>query len=224
MPNCTQCGSELPLTGECPRCEPRPAQPPPLLNRELTLDRRREPPPVSMAAPSLSAPLDLAAESSAPRPEVHAEPASLWRRLLAFLIDAAVVGGILWVFLLAAAAATGLKAQPTHLIGLDALMIKLHAFQPVFVPGAILGLLLAGTYCAVFAFLRGGRTLGRWALGLRLVDERGLAPSPVRAIVRAALAVVSFAFFLFGFWLALFDRRGQTLHDKLTSTFVVRPL
>ncbi|RYZ38766.1 MAG: RDD family protein, partial [Myxococcaceae bacterium] len=26
-----------------------------------------------------------------------------------------------------------------------------------------------------------------------------------------------------GFWMALFDRRGQTLHDKLTSTFVVQP-
>jgi uncharacterized RDD family membrane protein YckC len=40
--------------------------------------------------------------------------------------------------------------------------------------------------------------------------------------VRAALSLASFGLFLSGFWLALFDRRGQTLHDKLTSTFVVQ--
>ena len=60
-------------------------------------------------------------------------------------------------------------------------------------------------------------------LGLRLVDTHGLAPAPTRAIVRALLSVVSFGLFLGGFWMALFDRRGQTLHDKLTSTFVVQP-
>jgi uncharacterized RDD family membrane protein YckC len=56
------------------------------------------------------------------------------------------------------------------------------------------------------------------------VDDSGAAPGPARALVRAALALVSFALFLAGFWLALFDRRGQTLHDKLTRTFVVRLL
>ncbi len=64
---------------------------------------------------------------------------------------------------------------------------------------------------------------GRWLLGLRLVDTHGLAPAPARAIVRALLSVVSFGLFLGGFWMALFDRRGQTLHDKLTSTFVIQP-
>ena len=36
------------------------------------------------------------------------------------------------------------------------------------------------------------------------------------------LSLLSFALFLSGFWLALFDRHGQTLHDKLTKTFVVK--
>ena len=73
------------------------------------------------------------------------------------------------------------------------------------------------------AFLWNGRTLGRLLLGLRLVDTHGVAPAPGRAIVRAILASLSFVLFLGGFWMALFDRRGQTLHDKLTSTFVVQP-
>jgi uncharacterized RDD family membrane protein YckC len=181
-------------------------------------------PTAPVAAPVSSAVAHAVAEVAPSPSEVQAEPASLWRRLLAFSIDTVVVLGVWWLFLLAAAAVIGVKPEPSHLSGIDAMMLELHAYQPVMVPGAVLGILLAGSYCAAFAFLRQGRTLGRWALGLRLVDARGGAPTPVRAVVRAVLAVVSFALFLVGFWVALFDRRGQTLHDKLTSTFVVRPL
>lgn len=200
-----------------PAATPHPPAPPPAFTQVA--------PPSPLAAPAaMSQPLDLGSESAAPSRELRVEPASLWRRLLAFVIDSAVIVGVLWLFLLAAAAVTGLKAPPSQLTGLDALMLELHAYHAVALPGAILGVLLAGTYCAVFAFLRGGRTLGRWALGLRLVDARGQAPTPVRAVTRAVLAVLSFGLFLVGFWLALFDRRGQALHDKLTSTFVVRAL
>ena len=107
--------------------------------------------------------------------------------------------------------------------GLDAFLVQVRALQSVLVPGVALLLVLALVYCAVSAFLWNGRTLGRRLLGLRLVDMRGLAPAPGRAIVRALLATLSFGLFLAGFWMALFDRRGQTLHDKLTSTFVVQP-
>jgi uncharacterized RDD family membrane protein YckC len=99
----------------------------------------------------------------------------------------------------------------------------MHALKSVLLPGIFLLLVLATVYCAVAAFLWNGRTLGRLLLGLRLVDTHGLAPAPSRAFVRALLSVVSFGLFLGGFWMALFDRRGQTLHDKLTSTFVVQP-
>ena len=102
-------------------------------------------------------------------------------------------------------------------------MARLHVLNGVLLPVAVLGILLAVVYSTVFAFLWGGRTPGRWLFGIRLVDRRGLAPAPGHAVARALLAVVSFALCLAGFWLSLFDRRGQTLHDKLARTFVVRP-
>ena len=43
-----------------------------------------------------------------------------------------------------------------------------------------------------------------------------------RSIFTNPYVLIAPAFLLAGFWVALFDRRGQTLHDKLTSTFVVR--
>lgn len=156
--------------------------------------------------------------------EIHARPASLWRRLLSFGIDTAAIVGVAALYITLASSITGVKAPSSQgLTELDTLAAWMHALQSVLVPGFFLLLVLALVYCAVAAFLWNGRTLGRLVLGLRLVDTHGLAPAPGRAIVRAMLSAVSFGLFLGGFWMALFDKRGQTLHDKLTSTFVVQP-
>lgn len=156
--------------------------------------------------------------------EVRARPAALWQRITAFIVDSALIGGVLALYVgLAAALITPRGVPSTQLTGIDGLMARVHQLNAVLVPCIALALVLGLAYTAAFALLWNGRTPGRRLLGIRLVDSTGLAPTPGRAITRAALAVVSFVPFLAGFWLALFDRRGQTLHDKLTQTFVVRP-
>lgn len=176
--------------------------------------------------PAVPAPAVAATKAAPATPgmtEIHARPASLWRRLLAFTIDTGAIAGIAALYLMLASSVAGVSAPQTGLTGLDAFFSQIRALQSVLVPGAVLLLVLSLVYCAIFAFLWNGRTLGRRLLGLRLVDTHGLAPAPGRAIVRAVLASLSFGLFLAGFWMALFDRRGQTLHDKLTSTYVVQP-
>lgn len=153
--------------------------------------------------------------------EVRVAPAPLWRRSLAFALDATVIVGVVTLFLMLASAVTGPRAV-SELPGLDGLMSRLHALEKIWIPGAALGSLLALGYCVGGGFLFQGRTLGRAALGIRLVDNRGVAPAPGRAVTRAALAAVSVMAFFAGFWWALFDRKGQTWHDKLASTYVVR--
>ncbi len=153
---------------------------------------------------------------------MHASPATLWRRCLAALVDLIAVGSVVSLYFTVAAAVTGAAAPASNPGGLDGLMQQLHAWHALLLPGAVLAAVLALTYTAVFAFLWEGRTLGRWLLGIRLVDLSGHPPTPTRAVARAALSALSFVLLLGGYWLALFDRRGQTLHDKLTSTFVVR--
>src|SRR5439155_7518391 len=175
-------------------------------------------PPARAPAPSAPAePLPAGIEA------VAATPASLWRRAGATLVDLLLAVGVGMAYLAIAAAVVGLKPPPSRLAGLDALMVRAHALERVLLPGLILVLVLAASYGAVFGWLWGGATLGRRLFGIRLVDRTGQAPTPLRASLRAVLSIVSFAAFLGGFWLALFDRKGQTLHDKLTSTFVVRP-
>jgi uncharacterized RDD family membrane protein YckC len=193
----------------------------------VTPETAPKPVAVRTETPVRAAPAALGLEALSAPPsvrEVRARPASLWRRAGALLLDASIVLGVcvlylqlaLWVVLPA-----GIRGP--QLPGLDGLVARLHAVHEVLPPALVLGTLLGVVYSSVFAFLWGGRSPGRWLFGIRLVDRRGLAPAPGRAVARALLAVVSFVFCLAGFWLSLFDRRGQTLHDKLTRTFVVRP-
>jgi uncharacterized RDD family membrane protein YckC len=177
-------------------------------------------------APTPSAPpkSKVSAVPAAPAAgEVHARPASLWRRLLSFTVDTAAISAVAAAYITLASSIAGVKGPQPGLTGLDAFVAWLRALHTVLLPGVVLVVVLATVYCAVAAFLWNGRTLGRLLLGLRLVDTHGMAPTPGRAIFRALLAGLSFVLFLGGFWMALFDRRGQTLHDKLTSTFVVQP-
>lgn len=226
----------LPVMPPRPNVAAPPAQPPAPPSLELTEEESfsvevedAEPvaPPVAAApARPAPAPAPVARKAPAAQPdelEVHARPASLWRRLLALTIDTSAIAGVAALYLMLASSVAGVKTPQTGLSGLDAFVVQLRALESVLVPGVFLVLVLSLVYCTMSAFLWNGRTLGRRLLGLRLVDTHGLAPAPGRAVIRALLAGLSFGLFLAGFWMALFDRRGQTLHDKLTSTYVVQP-
>jgi len=147
--------------------------------------------------------------AEATRGDVVASPASLWRRVLAALVDGAVLGGLTFGVLTGFTTATGKGPL-------------LEALPHMVVPAAAVTAVLAALYTTLFARLWRGRTPGRLIARIYLVDRRGQPPGALRALFRGVLSLFSFAFFLTGFWLALFDRRGQTLHDKLSRTFVVR--
>jgi uncharacterized RDD family membrane protein YckC len=104
------------------------------------------------------------------------------------------------------------------------LLYRAHALDKLLIPSLALCALVVLLYATFFASALGGRTPGRLVTGVRLVTSSGEPPGLVRALLRAVFSFVSFGLCLSGFWLALFDRKGQTLHDKLTRTFVVRPL
>jgi uncharacterized RDD family membrane protein YckC len=169
-------------------------------------------------APAESAPVPVRAprhliRATAKKAEetVVASPAGLFRRVLAWSVDGLVITTIAGVFLVGAALASAPKGAAL-----------LKSMLAIALPALALAALLAFVYTTLFAFLFRGKTPGRLLLGIALVDGTGAAPAPGRALIRAALSLVSFGLFLSGFWLALFDRHGQTLHDKLTRTFVVR--
>lgn len=182
-------------------------------------------PPVARAPPRVTpipGPVELSPaeqqviaseNSTAAEGEIRARPAPVYARVLAWVVDAGLISALVGTLLTLAAVIIGAGAT---------LGDKLASLSKVALPGLVLAALIAFVYTTLFALLFKGRTPGRLLLGIRLVDGTGQSPKAIRAVIRAGLSLVSFALFLSGFWLALFDRRGQTLHDKLTRTYVVR--
>jgi len=156
-----------------------------------------------------------------------------WRRLLAFVVDAAILSlatGALWGRLLAsfanrmsgAADANSRHAHAAHGAYARVLAHTTGPYLIVLVPT----IMLAITY---YWLLTGywGTTIGKRALGTWVVTADGgsrvsLRQSFVRALIFVFGGEVIPLFFLAdNLWL-LGDRRWQALHDKAASTIVVR--
>lgn len=204
---------------------PRPAAPssPPgiaLPMGVLPIAREAAPAPADPLSPAL-APSGAAARSRAQDvEEVHAEPGSALAQLGAWLVDAIVLSALFALYLFAAQAIAG-KIPPSNQTGLDWIIDRAVAWRVVLMLGAALLAVLSFVYSSLFHAL-GGRTLGKRIFGLTLVDSTGRPPALARSAVRSLLAFASAGLLLMGFVLLLFDRKGQSLHDKLTGTFVVR--
>ncbi len=139
-------------------------------------------------------------------PAVVASPASTLRLLGAWLVDVAAVLALVAVATRPFGYVGGAPASGTGFVS------------------AVVGLtfVISIAWATAFAFVFKGRSPGRFVMGLRLVDLSGRAPSVSRAVIRGLLSGVSLLLCLAGYWLALVDARSQSLHDKLTRTFVVR--
>ena len=126
-------------------------------------------------------------------------PADWWRRFLALVIDFAVLWLPTWVV-------TRSMDRPVRLV-----------------VSVVVGVVY-------FALLNGGakgQTLGKMVWGARVRDAAtggaiGPAKAAVRYLVPALLSIVTFGLIWFpdGLWL-FWDRRRQTLHDKIVGSVVV---
>ena len=228
---CGSCGVVVPLPGEeLVGAVPLAAEVPldrrgdraegarssvPRVGVAVALDRRetpRGPPPAMVLAteePEIEIDLDL--EVAAIDDDGQPAPtAGTLRLLVAFAVDGLLLAGLP---LAALGAATG--AGP-------ATLPRLAATHPSLLVASVA---LAGVTAFVYLTLScalGGRTLGDRVAGLRAVAVRsGEAPSLGRAALRALAAVIGAFACLAGPLWALFDTRGQGLHDKLAGTVLL---
>jgi uncharacterized RDD family membrane protein YckC len=67
-----------------------------------------------------------------------------------------------------------------------------------------------------------GQTLGKLALGLRVVTSNGQPPGPVKALGRALVGVIGIALAFGGLVPVLFDPATRALHDRLLKTRVIK--
>jgi uncharacterized RDD family membrane protein YckC len=197
----------------------------PILLPGVRLDFPAALPPLALPEPVLLAPDPQQrltdAPSLPPAPEHPLRPGAR-RQLLAWSLDGLVLASCVGLFALLAILTLG-AARLAPAGGQSA-----HSWADLLVAGRSLKLAwvaLAGALALAYSWLfgaLGGRTPGMALTGLKLEREDGSPLSPGRALARALLSLPSAAVGLFGFWLALVDPRGQTLHDKLTHSVIVR--
>ena len=130
-------------------------------------------------------------------------PAGFWIRVVAYIIDAVIVGvfNFVWTFVLTLAAGGSITGFPAFL---------------VFLVESLIGL-------GYFAYLWSsrGQTIGMMATGLRVTRSDGSPLTLGRAIGRALALYLSFLILFIGVIMVAFTQRKQGLHDMIADTVVV---
>jgi uncharacterized RDD family membrane protein YckC len=91
------------------------------------------------------------------------------------------------------------------------------------VPLALFLMMVKGAYFCVFTML-GGQTVGKMAMGIRVVTDNAQDVEPARAVQRTLAALASVATVGIGFAPVLFAGDRRALHDRVAGTRVVGPL
>jgi len=135
--------------------------------------------------------------------------AGFFSRATAFLIDVFIVAMTAFLAII-----TGFKI----LSGPNGVS---DSFNDMFIPVYLALLLLASSYFIFFHGL-GGKTVGKMMLGIRVINGEGESIGLWDAFLRWIGYFISASFLFLGFLWALFDSEGQTWHDKIAGSYVVR--
>jgi len=130
-------------------------------------------------------------------------------RLFAYLVDLAIVAGILsvggWLAVLVDTIFDRMGLDP----GID--VSTIYVF---FIPFII------GLYFVMFWALT-GRTIGKWFMGLKVIGENGRPPRIGRSILRLIGYGLSALAFWVGYAWVIVDDERQAWHDHMAKTWVV---
>lgn len=152
-------------------------------------------------------------------------PAPLPRRLLAAAIDV-----VISAVLIATGLATGTwaTAQPRDALFPEDLSVDYGSerWYMTSIGGVGVTLIVLGAlwWIVVVPLLewRTGRTVGKAALGLRVIDEDGTAPSFGQVVVRRLTLIFSGPLQLFDWVFVLFNERRQRAFEIVAKTVVIR--
>jgi len=144
--------------------------------------------------------------------------AGFWIRLLALIIDGAILGIIIWVFNGLWPMAFGLGWMG----GTGGATISYGEVGGAFwVLAVLIPFLMVAAYFICFWGWR-GQTPGKMAMKVKIVRFTGEDIGWGGAVMRFLGYIISLLFALVGYvWIA-FDSRRQGWHDKIAETFVIR--
>ncbi|WP_254460254.1 RDD family protein [Xanthomonas sacchari] len=142
--------------------------------------------------------------------------AGFWKRVAAYLIDAVLVGivanVIQFVVMLGFFGINGFGKQPDFATAAGIIMLVLLYLLPMAISALYYGLFHASTKQA---------TLGKMAVGIKVVRTDGSRISVARGVGRYFGFMLSSLTLGIGLLMAAFTERKQALHDMLCDTLVV---
>lgn len=148
--------------------------------------------------------------------------ASFWRRLVAFIIDNIVISFPSMILSGVVAALfmpqllSSMEAEPSP----ESISVLFSTYGFVM----LLNLVSALFFWLYYAFMESSAkqaTLGKMAMGIKVVDEKGQRISFARATGRTFSKIISYTILYFGFFMAAFTKKRQALHDLIATTYVV---
>ncbi len=86
---------------------------------------------------------------------------------------------------------------------------------------SLVNLVISAAYY-IYLISQWGTTLGGRVMGLKVVDAQGQPLSVGAAAIRWIGSAVSAIIIFIGYLMAFWDKRKQTLHDKMAGSFVVK--
>ena len=144
-------------------------------------------------------------------------PAGFWIRVVSSLVDYVSFYLLIFVFFLIFAVGFGTSIALSTIFG-SGLENTMVSGMIILIASLVLFIFLYIPVCE-YAF---GGTLGKLALGLRVVNKHGEYVSFLQAIARQILRVLNALIFYTGILLILFTKDKQTLHDYVTSSYVIK--
>ncbi len=141
--------------------------------------------------------------------------AGFWRRFVAYLIDYIVlsVPGYLFGMMVGYNMLSGLL-QPRRSI--------VEIFTAGYFATVLFTLVLNWLYYALQESGPAQATLGKRAMGVRIIGPEGQRISFANATGRYFGKIISGLILLIGFIMAGWDSRKQALHDKMANTFAIK--
>ncbi len=198
---CSHCGMEIsPDARFCQFCGRNVAEPAPV-----------EPPPAEPAA--------VPAGTPAPAPISELAYAGFWLRFLAYLLDYIAVVVSLVVLAFGVAIVVGI------FLGAAGSLEAMDEKQWEKLGEAIGQIMFLPAWLVYYILLESSSwqaTLGKKALGMKVVTLDGGRPSFGRVTRRNVAKILSALLLLIGFLLAGFTEKKQALHDLLADCLVVR--
>lgn len=150
--------------------------------------------------------------------------AGFWMRLVAFIIDAIIIGvlqsfvfvPILGVLGISIFNSTPDMSDPDQVAGMVATIVA--AMGTVWILAMIIQILY-------FTFMESSKyqaTVGKLALGIIVTDVNGAKLDFTKALVRNLCRIISNITMLIGYIIAGFTEKKQALHDIIAGTLVVK--